>query len=93
MKKPLKVTLIVIVSLIVIYAIFVGIDANRLRNKTEFTPPFFSKCIARVEKDVKEITTCNGLGYTVKYSYNDNENLNGAEFRLFNKILIWAWIA
>ncbi|HHT38024.1 MAG TPA: hypothetical protein GXZ95_01250 [Mollicutes bacterium] len=93
MKKTIKGVLIVIISFALIYSIFVGIDAIRLKNKTEFTPPFFSNCTAWVEEDVAEIKTCNGLGYTVKYSYNNNGNLNGSEFRLFNKILIWAWIS
>ena len=54
-------------------------------------------------KDYENGNKYTGLGYSVKY-YRDKQKLinedtveiikrgYGAEFRLFDKILIWAWI-
>lgn len=32
------------------------------------------------------------LGYSIAYYINDDNSIYGAEFRLFNKLLIWGWV-
>lgn len=96
MKKIIRVLVIVII----IYAIFVLLEAVRLRyfyKQTLITP-----LITITEYENEDLTRgkFEGLGYSVTYYYNpifhSNDNVQqeiyGAEFRLFDKILIWAWV-
>ncbi len=92
MKKKV---LIAIVTLLIMYFLFVTIDCIKLRNAPNGTKPIITISLAEYQNGNKYI----GLGYSVKY-YNDrHEDTNGnivesgygAEFRLFDKILIWAW--
>lgn len=93
MKKKV---LMVICALLIIYFLFVTIDCIRLKNSQTGTKPFITVNLAEYENGDKYV----GLGYSIKY-YNDKyedmngnmvENNYGAEFRLFDKLLIWAWI-
>ena len=104
MKKFLKALLITISSLILLYGVFVGIDCVRLYNVDESEKPLITIKETRTEDSYKY----EGLGYTVTYKY-DPEKANiseegtqnaypglyvySAEFRLFDKIMLWAWIA
>lgn len=87
MKKKIFLTIVI---LLIIYFIFVTIDCIRLRNAKVDTKPFITISLAEYENGNKYM----GLGYSVKYykDKQDNENGYGAEFRVFDKILIWAWI-
>ena len=87
---------IIIVSIVLLYVLFVTVDCVRLRNAKVDTRPLIT--VKAVENENKYI----GLGYSVTYyvdSIVDNtngitENIElgyGAEFRLLDKILIWAW--
>ena len=93
MKKKILIT---IIALLVLYAAFVTVDCIRLKNSATDTKPI----ITLSEPDYDRGTKYLGMGYTIAY-YKDpgiDENGNttyracGAEFRLFDKILIWAWI-
>ena len=100
MKKS-KAIIISAIVILVIYFAFIAIDCIRLRNAKSYTKPFIT-----VNSEVTESRAIYyGLGYNVSY-YVDrviykNENGHvaiggtgayGAEFRLFNKILLWAWV-
>ena len=78
------------------YLLFVTIDCIRLRNAKNDAKPFITISLAEYENGNKY----TGLGYSVKYYKNSQQDTNGdmleksygAEFRLFDKILIWAWV-
>ena len=101
MKKFVRVLIIIISSAVLLYGVFVGIDCVRLYNADESRPPIVSTQPIKMQGNEIKYT---GLGYTVTYKINEeteaeeNDSLNaiydicGAEFRLFNKILLWAWI-
>lgn len=96
--RYLKTTLIVLGTLVVIYIGFVTVDCLRLKNSKISTKP-----VITISKELAENKiTYYGLGYYVQYYIDIVETENngtilkeargyGAEFRLFNKILIWAW--
>ncbi len=91
MKKKILITIGIILA---IYILFVTIDCIRLANANSETKPMITVRSAEDERR-NEYT---GLGYSVIY-YKDgqegtdgNEDIYGAEFRLFNAILIWAWV-
>ena len=97
MKKRV---LIIIGILLIIYITYVTIDCIRLRNAVSETAPFITLSISEYENGNKY----TGLGYSVKH-YRDRQKIvnaddtvtiiergYGAEFRLFDKILVWAWV-
>ncbi len=97
--KKYRVIILILVCLIVLYITYVTIDCIRIRNSKTGTKPF----ITISEKNTENKITYNGLGYLVTYYKDTNitikENIilaeqlgYGAEFRLFSKILIWAWV-
>ena len=102
MKKILRPLIIVITSLILFYGVFVGVDCVRLYNADESKAPIITTDLAQINDYEIKYT---GLGYTVTYrlyepialdEYERNEpiyDVSGAEFRLFDKIMLWAWIA
>lgn len=98
MKKVLKIIGISTLCLIFIWSIYVTIDCFRLRNAESPIKPFITINMAEYEKGNKY----TGLGYSVKYYRETQKIVNdgidviaesgyGAEFRLFDKILIWSW--
>ena len=101
MKKIFRALVIIISSAILIYGVFVGVDCVRLYNVDESKPPIITARPTKIQDDEIKYT---GLGYTVTYRINEEieteENASrnaiydicGAEFRLFDKILLWAWI-
>ncbi len=101
MKKIARIFIIAISSAVLLYGVFVGVDCVKLYNADESKPPIIIIEPTKIQKDEVEYT---GLGYTVTYQTRaeiqteENESRNtvydicGAEFRLFDKILLWAWI-
>ena len=101
MKKIFRVLIIIFSSAVLIYGVFVGVDCLRLYNADESKPPIITLSPTKIENDTVKYT---GLGYTVTYrttaeaetekneSHNAICDVCGAEFRLFDKILLWAWI-
>ena len=96
MAKSLKKLLIVLGVFLFIYISFVTLDCIRLRNAKSGTKPIITTNMAEYENGNKYF----GLGYSVKYYTDRSEDINGnilvrgygAEFRLFDKILVWAWV-
>lgn len=107
MKKVLKTILIVIVMIICIYALFVIEESIRLKNGGK-APLIILRdneyCDGdKIEHTEKSYTTnCKGIGYRIERKYllggqtNDLDKgyvLIKEEFWLFDKILLWGWIA
>ena len=101
MNRVLKIVLISILTLFFIWFVFVTIDCIRLKNSKYYTYP-----LVNLKQDFNiERVTYTGLGYTVSYIQNkeiiytpgadivaSGIGACGAEFKLFGKILIWAYI-
>ena len=99
MKKKLKIVSVVVAVIITLSIAFLGVEVIRLskpENKGE-------KPIITLDESYNERNiTYKGLGYTVTYlvdSKTDPENdtitthyIYSAEVRLFDKVLIGAWI-
>lgn len=96
MNSRIKVVLTIIVTLIICFMTFVTIDTIRLRNSEVGTKPFIT---TKVQIENKKINY-TGLGYNVRYYLNSNiedeseikKFAYGAEFRILDKYLIWAWV-
>ena len=101
MSKIWKNTLIAILIIVMLWIIFVLIDCIRLKNSPYYTYPI----INLKQQVTKDDVTYTGLGYTIKYiqekdiQYTPGLDISsigigaqGAEFRLFGEILIWAYI-
>lgn len=104
MKKIERILLIILSSLILLYGVFIGIDCVRLYKVGESDKPL----ITINENRGDDYCKYEGIGYTVTYKFDPEkvivseeyreENaypgscVYGAEFRLFDKILLWAWI-
>lgn len=96
MKRIIKIVVIVII----IYAILVLMEAVRLRYFYKQT--LIKPLITISEEENEDLTRekFEGIGYSVTYYCNptfySNDNVQneiyGAEFRVFDKLLIWAWI-
>ncbi len=101
MKKAFRILIIIISSAILLYGVFVGVDCVRLYNADESKPPIVTIRPVQLQGDEIKYT---GLGYTITYKTNaeteaegcESKNaiydICGAECRLFDKILLWAWI-
>lgn len=103
MKFLLKFVLFVFYTIVLAIIVYIGADCIRLRNAEFGTKPFIVFYENKLELEDKTSESYNeytGFGYTIKYSYfydesSENEVIKtgkSAEFRLFGKILIWAWI-
>ena len=104
MKKILRALVITISSAVLLYGVFVGIDCVRLYKVGESEKPLITVNEIRGEDYWK----CEGLGYTVTYKFDPEKEVSSeeegkqnaypgsdiysAEFKLFDKILLWAWI-
>ena len=99
MKKKLKIVSVVVAVIITLSIAFLGVDVIRLskpENKGE-------KPIITLDESYNERNiTYKGLGYTVTYlvdSKIDPENdtiithyISSAEVKLFDKVIVGAWI-
>lgn len=86
----MKKILFIIIDILVVYFVFVGIDAYRIQSMSfEDVKPLIT--IDEEKTDKKSIYF--GLGYSVTYNINSDESIYGAEFRLFDKVLIWAYVS
>lgn len=99
--KKFKIILITVIALIVICVGYVTTDCVRLRYSESGTKPIITTDTYMTENR----RIYKGIGYSVGYyenpviQYGDaeedediKESYCGAEFRLFDKILVWAWI-
>ena len=101
MNKILKNILILILIVILLWIILVLVDSIRIKNSPYYTYP-----IINLRQEVtKDYVMYTGIGYNIKYiqekdiQYTPGSDVvltgigaQGAEFRLFGKILIWAYI-
>lgn len=104
MKKGIKALIVIVVTLLVCYVGLVVIDCIRLQIAKFDTKPLItiSEELECFDQQTHEYyNKYKGLGYSITYSYYIDEtsaennigvDANGAEFRLFDKIMIWAWI-
>ena len=78
--------------ILAVYIVFVASDSIRLSHKTTAARPFITVSTAEAENRSRY----TGLGYSVTY-YKDSvkdtdRSIYGAQFMLFDKILIWGWV-
>ena len=85
MKKKVLMTIGIIVA---IWISFVTIDCIRLGNSQSETKPIITVGLVEFENKSKYA----GLGYSITYYMDEQENIYGAEFRLLDSILIWGWV-
>lgn len=96
MKKNVKITLIVVASIVLVYGLFVTLDCIRLKNSKIGTKPL----IVLSQENSSDKLIYNGLGYKVVYYTNEKRissdliiaEIYGSEFRLFDTFLIWAYV-
>lgn len=92
----MKKIIIAIGIVLAVYVSFVTADCIRLKKAETETAPLI--IVRSTESESRKYYT--GPGYTVGYyrdKYEDadgnvTQNVYGAEFRLFGKILVWAWV-
>ena len=95
MKKVLKIIGIVLLCLVLIWCIYVTIDCIRLRTIKLGLKPI----ITLEHSEENNRLNYTGLVYNVSYYIDKKQDYDlilydiyGAEFRLFDKLLIWAWV-
>ena len=91
MKKVLKIVGILLLCFVLIWCLYVTVDAIRLRTMKLGLEPLIT--LEQVGEETKLHYT--GLGYNVTYSIDKEQKYDmvnirvyGGEFRLFDKILI-----
>lgn len=91
MKKILKVIGFVIISFIIIYALFIAEEIIRLSESLQ------EPLIVFEEINTYDSVTYKSLGYTLNRNYNCLSDglciVNEVEFLLFDKYFIWGWIS
>lgn len=101
MKKTVLKISIGVAGLLAAFALYVGIDCFRLSKSDYGTKPLITISDHTDEPLFGASGLCSeyeGLGYKVRYSkYYDETNKEAfvgkqAECRLFDSILLWAWI-
>lgn len=107
MKKVFKITLIVFITIICIYALFLTEESIRLKNGGK-APVIILRDSGYCDGDKTEhtemryTTNCKGIGYRIEREYlfggQTNETDKGyvlikEEFWLFDKFLLWGWIS
>ena len=91
MKKFLKVIGIILISSIIIYALFIVEEVARLSETLQ------EPLIVLEEINTYDSVTYKSLGYTLNRNYNCLSDglciVNEVEFLLFDKYFIWGWIS
>ena len=91
-----KIIIKIVVILLILYILLVTVDCIRLRTMKFGLKPLITISLGETENG----NIYKGLGYSIRYYVNETQRssdlilarIYGAEFRLFNKILIWAWV-
>lgn len=99
-RKKIKIIGVILTSAVFLWAGFVTIDCIRLRNSKTGTKPLIT-----IREEVSEnLLSYTGLGYTIKYKAEIGDVLEkndityieqlgyGADFWLFDRVLVWGWI-
>lgn len=99
MKKKL---LIVLISIICVFTIFITEECIRLKVNNNSIPLIVFHVDENYSDDLKQLdSTYYSIGFKTEISYylDDNSssdnymyNIVGKEFYLFNIIMLWAWI-
>ena len=91
MKKFLKITGTVMLSIIGLYALFIVEEIIRLSESLQ------EPLIVIEETNTYDSVTYKSLGYTLNRNYNCLSDglciVNEVEFLLFDKYFIWGWIS
>ena len=87
-KKVVKVIGILILSVALLYILFIVEESIRLSNNFKEEP-----LIVLEEYKFGETTTYKSLGFTLKNNECNKGLCGGQEFWLFDKFLIWGWIS
>ena len=91
MKKFLKVIGIILISSIIIYALFIVEEVARLSETLQ------EPLIVLEEVNTYDSVTYKSLGYTLNRNYycksDDLCIVNEVEFLLFDKWFMWGWIS
>lgn len=99
MKKKFKILAVIVAVIVVAYVAFAGFEAIRLSSpENKGAKPVITIGEAYSESSIKYV----GLGYTVTYKLSSSNGLDdgsvtthyiySAEVRLFDKVLLGAWI-
>lgn len=105
MNKTLKILLIIIFSIILIFAIYICEESIRLRKVQTAKPLIITDqtkyCVECINVGEEIEMEYYSIGYKVKIRYYKSEKSHGdlvfigilgKEFYLFNRYLIWGWI-
>lgn len=88
--KARKLIAVILVTLVLLYAGFVAIDAVRLYSAEPVVMP-----LVTLDEELSENrVTFRGLGYSVSYlveTVEEKTDVYGVEFRLYG-LLLWAWV-
>ena len=91
MKKAVKLIGIIIISVIIIYVLFITEEVIRLSKSLQ------EPLIVIEETNTYDSVTYKSLGYTLNRNYNCLSDglciVNEVEFLLFDKYFIWGWIS
>lgn len=104
MKKMIKIISITVLIILFIFTIFILEESIRLSRISGAKPLIITKIDTNIKANNSKLKeeVYHSIGYTIKYEYLKDENstednimylIIGEEFRLFDKILIWAWIS
>lgn len=90
MRKNLKMIGIVLLSLLIVWALFVKIDCIRLAIvQVEEAKPLITINTQEYEKDYEYGIIYTGLGYSIKYYNSKNTFAYGTELKLFGILTVW----
>lgn len=106
MKKSIKTFVIVIISLVSLFLIFIVEESIRIKSNSGAKPLFIvnqtKSCVSCMEVGDEALIEYKSLGYKIKVRYSispksteDNKIVQviGKEFFLFNKLRLWGWIS
>ena len=89
MKKVLKIFGIIILTIIILYTLFIAEEVIRLSESLQ------EPLIVLEETNTYDSVTYKSLGYTLNRKYycksDDLCIVNDVEFWLFDKFIIWGW--
>lgn len=86
----MKKILFFLIDLFIIYLIFVGVDAFRIKSEpyTDLKP-----FIILDEEKTEANITYKSLGYKVEYYLNEDGSIYGSSFILFDKFMIFGYVS
>lgn len=94
MKKYFKIFIISVLSLLVLFSIYIGVESYRLSHNSQNRPLLVTREYLSGNSVVYE-----SIGFTIKNKYVEEDGnygiyyCIGQDFLLFDKILLWGWIS